>query len=350
MKVLINTPKLNCMGGIANYYFNLKELFVNDVKYNFIGGKGNSRFKIFFLLFNYLKFIYLIIIYNPRIVHLNPSLDETSNLRDAIYLLIAKLFNKKVLVFWRGWKLSVEKRINGNYKVLFIYIYNKADAFCVLSSYFKEKLSSWGIEKPIFLETTLVSDQLFDRINIMNKTYDKIRLLFLSRIRKEKGIFEVIEVFRILSKKYNNVELLIAGDGPEFNTIKKSVEQFDDAKIRLLGYIRGEKKIEILTKCNIFILPSYTEGMPNCILEAMAFGNCIITRPVGGIKDFFMNEKMGYITDSINPVVFASLIEKLILNPQLMRQISQFNYYYAKSNFMASKVAARIENIYQTIT
>ena len=89
--------------------------------------------------------------------------------------------------------------------------------------------------------------------------------------------------------------------------------------------------------------------MPNSVLEAMAFGLPIITRPVGGIADFFENSHHGFITKSRDPSVFANYIEKLISNKVLYKKSSLYNYKYAQENFLASKVAKVLEKIYREV-
>lgn len=89
--------------------------------------------------------------------------------------------------------------------------------------------------------------------------------------------------------------------------------------------------------------------MPSSVLEAMAFGLPVITRPVGGLKDFFEDGKMGFITESKAPEAFADLMEKLITDCDDRKKIARYNQRYAREHFMASKVAKRIENIYREI-
>lgn len=86
--------------------------------------------------------------------------------------------------------------------------------------------------------------------------------------------------------------------------------------------------------------------MPTALLEAMAFGLPVATRPVGGIPDFFVNEEMGLLTESLDPNVYSKYIEQLINNSSLVAQISRTNYEYAKNHFMASIVAKNMEMIF----
>ena len=89
--------------------------------------------------------------------------------------------------------------------------------------------------------------------------------------------------------------------------------------------------------------------MPTAVLEAMVFGLPVVSRSVGGLKDFFINGKFGYITESRDPSVFAALIEKLIADRHLMTKMSVNCHNYAKKRFMASMVTARLENIYREV-
>ena len=88
---------------------------------------------------------------------------------------------------------------------------------------------------------------------------------------------------------------------------------------------------------------THGEGMATTVLEAMAFGLPVISRPKGGVVDFFTND-MGYLIDSLNPEDYERAIETLIENPQIMEKMSITNMKYAKEHFMADKVAKKFES------
>src|SRR5690554_8211066 len=79
--------------------------------------------------------------------------------------------------------------------------------------------------------------------------------------------------------------------------------------------------------------------MPTSVLEAMAFGLPIISRPVGGLVDFFEEDKMGYLIESLDPKEYADKIVQLLENNQKMKEIGIYVHIYAKKHFMDSKVA-----------
>ena len=118
----------------------------------------------------------------------------------------------------------------------------------------------------------------------------------------------------------------------------------------IYGRLSGDELINAFLNADIFIFPTYGEGMPGALLEAMSFGLPVITRPVGGIPDFFINGEMGLLTDSLNATDYSQYIEHLMNNPQLALKISRNNYNYAKKHFMASIVAKNMEEIFNQIT
>ena len=358
MKILINTPDLNKGGGVANYYRTMEDKFLEDVEYFTIGSplghEGIWKTIIRFIKDNF-KFYIKLRNNNYDIVHLNPSLDFKAISRDGIFLLIAKSFHIKVLVMFHGWNKKFEKLLMKYFLFLFKIIYFKSDAMIVLSSEVKDRLKEWGYKKNIYLTSTCVNDNLLMDINedsIKAKFVNgrkTLSILFLARVEEAKGIYETIEVYKILKNRFGFLKLIIAGEGTEIDNVYNYVVQNKVGDIEFTGYVEGNLKKQAFIDSDIYIFPTHGEGMPTSVLEAMAFGLPIITRPVGGLKDFFENGKMGYITESKDPKVFAKLIEKLINDKNKMKEISIYNHKYAMKHFLASKVVKRLEEIYKEI-
>ena len=286
------------------------------------------------------------------LIHLNPSLDYKAIVRDGLLLRLSRKSNKKTIVMFHGWDESNVQIIERYFFNQFFSTYNKANAFIVLASDFKEKLRDWGFKQPIYLETTAVNDSLLngfpikERIKKIDSDKD-IQLLFLARIEKEKGICETIEAVKILLEKYPNLHLVVAGDGVFMDEARNFANRSLKDKVSFLGYIKGEEKKKVLQNSDIYVFPTHREGMPTSVLEAMAFGLPVITRPVGGLKDFFINGEHGFISEGKDPQVIASLIEKIILDKGLWKRMSLSCHEYAKERFMATQVAKRLENIYR---
>ena len=340
-KILICCPALNLKGGVSSYYRKIKK-YLTDTNISFIeiGGYQRKGINLFFSIIKepYL-FLKKIISYNPDIVLLNPSLKSRAIIRNMFFLLLSKLFNCKVIIFWRGFNLEIANKIKKNFFFLkiFVFIFNMADLTLVLSSEFREILRQIGINHLIITTTTVIDSFLLSNLRKEEKKEKDYKLVFMSRLEKEKGIYEAVKSFFILSKKYDNIEFHILGDGPEEEYVKKI--SLVNKNIKYHGYIDGKEKYEILKGCDIFVFPSYTEGMPNAVLEAMACGLVVITTPVGGLKDFFIPGKHGFFVKKHSYEQIVQSVEKIIKNKHLRKKIAQYNITYAKKNFSPEKRA-----------
>lgn len=342
-KLMINCPEIELLGGVSNHYQGLHKHWSFNVRYCFTGSRKHIS-GIFFFPFDIFKFFFKILIFRPNKIILNPSLQFKSLNRDFIFLLFAKLLKIETTIFIHGWDKKVEKKID---KSRFYYqrILNMPDKLIVLSSSFKKKLISWKVRKNIYLTTTKVSDDLIENFSLNNKPYDN-SLLFLSRVERNKGIFEVIDTFEILSKEIKNLSLTVAGDGSDLKNAKTYAKSKNLKNIKFTGRVSGNELIDVFTNHSIYFFPTrHGEGMPTSVLEAMAFGMLIITMPVGGIVDFFENEKMGKMIKENEPLVFSDHIKFYLNNKNNLLKISSYNHQYAKKHFLASNVTSAIENI-----
>lgn len=355
-QILILIPGPDARGGITNYYLSIKKHMPLNVIYLERGARNwpyhNNLLIEFIRIFrDYYIFIKTLLTQHIYLVQTATSLGLSGLVRDSIYLLIGKIFNKKVIIFFRGWNPENEKYLKSIY--LLKYIYFLADSIIVLTKRAKGFLLNSGFKKKIYLETTLVDVNLLREINL-KEIEDKynflksINILFLARLEKQKGIYEAINTFEILKSKYPEINLFVAGDGREEDSIKEIVKEKKLKDIHFFGFVNGDEKIELYRKSHIYFFPSYTEGMPNSVLEAMGFGLPIITHNVGAIVDFFENNVNGFRTDSLDQEEFSNLFIKLISDRNLMKQIAVNNFIKAQKQFTSDIVANRIIKIFNT--
>jgi len=354
MNVVITHP--DARGGVSNYYRQLRGRFTVPVYHFLVGrtlGENGRLQRTMRRLADYWKFETLLKKNSIDLVHLNPSLDPKSFIREGLFAVLARAHKKKVIVFFHGWKKPCEVRIERYFLWVFNRFYGKADALIVLSNENKEILKRWGILKPIYKEVTVINDNELVGFDIHNalkkrKRSKTRRILFLARIIKEKGIYETLEAFSLIQNKHPMTELVIAGEGAELDKVKSFVRERGFHNVTFAGYIRDEEKRRRFREANIFFLPSYAEGCPVSVIEAMAYGLPVVTRAVGGVVDFFKNEKNGFMSQSLDPHVLAGYLETLLENKKLYETISLYNYQYAQSHFLASRAASRLEKIYET--
>lgn len=345
MKLLINTPVLKRLGGVANHYSGMKSFWNESVKYNVVGKRSTQQGSgKYWLPWDILKFVFKLYAFTPDVVLINPSLAVGAIKRDMIFLRIAVFLNYKVAVFIHGFDWEYAEKINKIDKIKLVSILNKASLIFVLGTVFKKELLSWGVKTSIVLTTTKVDDKILKDFVPEIRTGEVTNLLFLARVEKAKGIYETLELFELLKLKYPYLTLTVVGDGTELPEIKRYLQNNSIADVVIAGALSGQALIQAFNNADLYIFLSHSEGMPTSVLEAMAFGLPIFTRNVGGLPDFFENGKMGFITDSLSPQDFADAIVSYIEDSNLTRKVSLYNHKYAQEHFMASAVCRRIEN------
>jgi glycosyltransferase involved in cell wall biosynthesis len=357
MNILLNAPDLGLPGGVSKYCSVIRSHFNSNIEYFTIGKKNINDSvirKTVLAVNNYFNFFKTLQAID--LVHINTSLGTTAVIRDGIFLLIAKLCGKKVVVFFHGWDDNCELRIRRFFLLPFRLIYFRADAIIVLATIFKNRLIEMGYSKNIHLETTTVEDAMFTHAATVSAMLEEktdrnaVNILYLSRIEKAKGIYEAIDAYALLKKRRSQVRLTIVGEGVEFGRVRDYVANKEITDVYFKGHLSGQAIREAFVAADIYLFPTwYGEGLPISILEAMVYGLPVLTRPVGGIPDFFQDLKMGYITESREPEIFAELLEQLIDNPGMRRVMGNYNHSYAQEHFRPSIIAERLEKIYRNV-
>ena len=354
IKVLILVPYESALGGITNYYTCLKPLFSVPVTYLQRGSKiqpftESIHYKVTRIVLDTFRYVKCLRCREFTLVHLNTSLSIKSALRDIVYVVLAGFFKKKVIVFFRGWDVDQVQIIERNYLWFIRKVFFKCEAIITLTEESKKSLVRWGFNRKIYLETTLVDDNLLAGFDFnatqLEREKSTLTILFLSRLQKQKGIYELLEAYKKLKMRYNSIKLVIAGSGTE-ETNLKTIELPQD--VELIGHVSGKSKLDVLKKAHIFVLPSYTEGMPNSVLEAMAFGLSIVCSRVGALPEIVSDRRNGLLLPKIDSQSVFNAIECLIVDRILLRDIAEINYASAQ-RFYSGNVVKRLEAIYHDV-
>ncbi|UZS00186.1 glycosyltransferase family 4 protein [Chondrinema litorale] len=359
-KILVLTPDLKNIGGVANYYKTLSLDQADHIDYFFVNvhGKENALKKIIRLLTRYILFWKILKKVNYQLVHVNPSLDKKSFFRDALFTYLAIIAQKKILVFFRGWDEKFELSIHKSpiKKWIFLNTFGKSKYLLLLSRYFEPKVTNLAATlnaSKVWFETTVADNSFLPLLDIHKKAEENpVNFLFLSRLVKEKGIFIALDAINEIQKKYpdRKIHLYVGGDGPDLNLAKKYVTQHNIENIHFLGFVSGDQKGKLLLDCHVLLFPTFHgEGLPNTVLEAMLYGMPVISRINAGIPDVVTHEKNGFITESLSYEKFAEFIDILISENQIYKKMVFENYDKAKNAYTSDVVKNRLLNIYSEI-
>jgi glycosyltransferase involved in cell wall biosynthesis len=288
-----------------------------------------------------------------EVVHLNSGLTQISLFREGLLSLIAKLVGCNTLFFIHGWKeKEFDKLLKSKIKKkLSINILNKQDKIFVLAEQFKRKLIDLGIEnEKIFVTSMLVeANKYFPHDKKFLRPY---KILICANMIKEKGIFELLEAAPKVLEKFPDSKFIFMGEGKDLENLKQKTKKMNVEKnIVFTGHLIGEEKIKIFKNSHIFVIPSYTEGFPTVVLEALAAGAALIFTPVGGLVNTMVDGRNGFLIKSIppDPDDIAEKVIHLLENPRLMIKISEDNIMEAKEKFDADILSRDIGKIYRQI-
>lgn len=175
-----------------------------------------------------------------------------------------------------------------------------------------------------------------------------IEITFIGNLLIEKGVYELIDAYYkvITNNKKFKIHLNIVGVGPERLALKERLKELSiEDNVHFFGAVENKEIPNILRKTDIFILPSYSEGFPLTIIEALSMGCPVIATSVGGIPEVVRNEENGLLIESKNSTMIQDAIEKLINNPNLYNKI-QKNASKVYEQFSGEKVTQQIYNVY----
>lgn len=185
------------------------------------------------------------------------------------------------------------------------------------------------IQIGVFLNTKLFKSLSHEKNARASK---KRRILYVGRLVPEKGIYTLLKIAKLL--KDPNIEFVIIGDGPERDKLVALIDRLNmKSRVKIVGKIPHKNMPEWYHKSDIFILPSFTEGMPVALLEAMVCGVPSIVSRVGDIPLVFEDKKHVLMVPPGDIKGFVRMIDLLLKNKSLADYISKNAESYVKKKF-----------------
>lgn len=328
-------------GGIAvvlNSYSRIYQKFNIIVNSNGKNTVANAVQLLYSLIATTLK---LLLCRRIMIVHIHTA-SNNSFRRSAMFITLAKVFKRKVIIHVHGggFKEYYEKNKEYVHRQL-----EKCDTIIALTDYWHEFFLSNGF-KNVVVVPNIVDTPVIEK----KKEDDNItHILYLGFITKQKGIYDLLEAFSKHKDKLKGKVLLHIGGNGETGKLQEIIAQKALSSIvKFEGWVGGKKKIELLNNADIFILPSYTEGLPISILEAMSYKLPVISTPVGGIPEVIEDGKNGILFTPGDKEALYQAIEKLHTDKIQRKSMGELSYSKVQSYF-PDNVSEKLENIYKEL-
>lgn len=273
-------------------------------------------------------------------------------------MLIAHIQGKKILIVVTGSdSQSIEMMYPGVLGRFFSSIfrriehfnYNLTDKIIVYSqsmvnamnlNRYREKIITEGYRGYIDAEHFGIIKNIAVRKNIIG---------YIGRLSGEKGVINLVKAIPNILRKNDSIKFLIIGEGELKNDmVQKLNEDGCMNNVKFEGWIPNQNIPTYLNKMKFLVLPSYTEGLPGVILEAMACGSIVIANSVGGVPDIIKDGETGFLLKNNSPEHITSKILDIIKYPQL-NEIQINARKFVEANYTHRKAVERYEKILNSI-
>ena len=345
LKILMIGPDRSVHGGISgvvNNYFDAGLDRMIDLCYIGTMVEGTKLTKLLQAAKAYVYFLIKISKYD--IVHVNMASDS-SYFRKSVFIRTAKACRKKVVIHQHGGNFPefYEKELSERGRQRARKVLSAGDAFLVLGTAWKD-----------FFGAIIGGDRITVLPNAIRipeweeKKYGVHKILYMGRLCKEKGIKELLTVMPELKAQYPDVRLYLAGIW-EDQDLKSQAESLKEC-VTDLGWIGGAEKQQYLRECDIFVLPSYFEGQPVSVLEAMANACGIVTTKTGGIPDMIIEGETGIFAAPKDTVTLEEGLLKLLADRGLCRMLGENARKKAEAEFSIDNNIKQLLAVYESIS
>lgn len=301
---------------------------------------------LFRLLRSYRDWLLLMLSGGDFAIHFNLALSPASILRDVPLILLARLFRRRLLVHLHGGRYLL-----GQSMPWWLYLPVRGAL-------------SGGIPKVVLSpaeEKVLREELKLDRIHVLQNSVEiaeaqgfrrpsgagrPLTLLFLGRIAQQKGLDCILAALKSLKERGVGFRLVMAGRGPDEERYLPRFRELLGEEFRFLGVVTGREKSDLLKTCHLFLLPSFFEGLPMALLEAMSFGVVPVTTRVGSLGYVIDEGENGLFVDRARPEQLAAAIERLSSDRALLERLSAGARRYIMKHCDPASYVAKLNRIY----
>lgn len=272
---------------------------------------------------------------------------------DIIGYLAAKLARVPVISTPHGSELSGNRKLNMYHKIGDYFI-RKMDKVVPVSEGLRDEYLNKGVQpekiKLIMngVDIMDVEEKRLDEQFSALKNEKNLKLVgYVGQLIERKGLPNLIKAMKTITKSIK-VKLVLIGEGSAENALKKMVElEGLSGVVDFLGF--RSDRLEIMKCFDVFVLPSYIEGLPRVIMEAMAAKVPVIASDIPGVREIIHHNKTGILVKTDSPDQLAYRIAELINNPQIADEIRRNAYENVRTYHSAERMSQEYTELYRNI-
>jgi glycosyltransferase involved in cell wall biosynthesis len=350
-RVLVIGPGSHCKGGITaviNNYTRTTFWTEFGCRYFSSATEGSAPSKAFYALYRYVVYLLTIIFSRPTAISLHTA-SGISFYRKFMYLLAARALRIPVVVhihpaqFIRFCdtgpallKWMIRWSGNSSRRIVFLSEGQRRDFLAMFPA---DKMVVIG--NPVDMKALAVWRD--------DWRAEPLQVLFMGWIVREKGVYDLVEAMPHVLKEFPDAIFVFAGPKSADQLRDLLAERGLERSARVVGWVAGEDRVRLLRTSRMLILPSYTEGVPNVILEAMASRLPVITTPVGGIPSVVQDDVSCLFIQPRDVASIAAAICRLLRDDQECRRLAESAWAEASCKYDIEVVGERLRQVYGAV-
>jgi glycosyltransferase involved in cell wall biosynthesis len=337
-------PALKVRGGVSAVVTSLLRAFRSDggdVRYIATHLDGPKLLKATAAVAGSMKLLVSLVFRQCDIVHVHMA-SHGSFARKASLLRMAQLFGCSTVVHVHGAGFdSFFDQSSLTRKRAITHTLESADLVIALSEEWRSRLSAMAPKAAIrVLMNPVVCAEFADVAAARpDVSQDGGTILFLGAFGRRKGVFDLIEAGVKIAEQRAHFVFELGGDQDVDELRELIAERGLESNVRVLGWVRGQEKLDAFRRAHVFVLPSYHEGLPIAVLEALAAGLPIVTTPVGGIPEVIKDGVNGILIEPGDIDALAEGILRLLDDEALRKRMAGTNVELALRDHDATVVA-----------
>ncbi|WP_199482738.1 glycosyltransferase [Vibrio owensii] len=308
--------------------------------------KGNGAIKLLRYLSSLFKLTFLSVTNNVGVYHIHMS-SKASYYRKSLLVRLIKFLGGKVILHLHGaeFREFYARECDRNRKKHLDATFEMSDVVIVLSSQWIE----WA--KSTFNRTEHFK-LLYNAVPSVEQTTIRSpspTICFLGRVGHRKGVNDLFRALVKVKEQCPDVRLLIGGDG-DIEKYRAITKDFGiECYVEFLGWVSGQRKSDLLSQSHIYCLPSYNEGFPMGVLEAMSAGTAVVSTYAGGIPDAIHSGKEGFLVEPGDSDALADALIRLLTEPETSRTFTDNAKSKFDARFSVDAIIPQLQAIYDEL-
>ncbi|KAB8051522.1 MAG: glycosyltransferase family 4 protein [Janthinobacterium sp.] len=348
-KIIMIGTSFDTMGGISavvNVYRSAGLFERYPVEYIATHCDGSRLAKLRMAISALGRFLVLLCSGRVGLLHMHVS-SRASFWRKAPFFLLATLCRRPTIVHVHSGAFHLFYEQCGSAgKALIRHVFDRASRVVVLSEMWKGWVQSISCNEHV---VAIYNPVMLPPPDPLRHAEQSSTVLMLGRLGKPKGTYDLLEAARGVRDEFPSIQLALGGDG-EHDKVKAAAAQMDLAgQVHLLGWVTGNDKEHALRTASIYALPSYNEGLPMSVLEAMAAGLPVISTPVGGIPEAISDGVEGFLVPPGDVVLLTQRLRQLLADASLARRMGMAGRDKIERQFSAAAIVPHIEALYRAL-